>query len=80
MIRLILLASVAIFAVILLQKTISRIKPKTPSSSKNEEKMHKCDTCGLHVPESTALNYQQRYFCSESHKLAFIETHSKDSL
>ena len=79
MIRLILLASVAFFAVILLQKTIYRIKPKIPSSSKNEEKIHKCDTCGLHVPESTALNYQQRYFCSESHKLAFIETHSKDS-
>ena len=80
MIRFILVAFITIFAIIVLQRLISRIKPQTPTSTKNEEKMHKCETCGLHVPESTVVNYQQRFFCSESHKLAFLETQSKDDL
>ena len=80
MIRLLLVAFVTIFALFLLQRVIARLKPQVPPSTKSEEKMHKCETCGLHVPESTALTYQQRFFCSESHKLAFIETQSKDNL
>jgi len=78
MIRLLLVAFVTIFVVIILQRVISRIKLAAPTSRKNEEKMHKCETCGLHVPESTALCYQERFFCSEPHKLAFIEAQSKD--
>ena len=79
MVRLLLVAFIAIFAVIILQRVIARIKPEAPAATKNEEKMHKCEICGLHVPESTVLNYQQKFFCSETHKLSFIETQSKDA-
>ena len=85
MIRLIILASLVSIAALLFRKFFSQLKLNQPTSrtktvsKPTEEKISKCETCGLHVPESSGQMHQDKFFCSEAHKLAFIETHSKET-
>ncbi len=84
MIRLIILLVLASLAVLLLQKLRSSLrlqqrKPTTRNSgNQTEEKISKCKTCGLHVPQSSGLEYQDKFFCSEAHKLAYIENQKEN--
>lgn len=86
MIRLLILAVLVSAAALLFRKFVSQLKLNKPTagtktaSKSTEEKISKCETCGLHVPESSGQLYQDKFFCSEAHKLAFIETHSKETL
>lgn len=84
MIRLIILLVLASLAVLLLQKLRSslRLQQRKATNRENrnqaEEKISKCKACGLHVPQSSGLEYQGKFFCSEAHKLAFIENQKEN--
>jgi|TARA_B100000809_G_scaffold228919_1_gene242233 hypothetical protein len=45
---------------------ISRSDDKSISSKSNE--MVKCETCGLNLPKSDALQGDKVWYCSEEHK------------
>lgn len=83
MLRLIIVALLASLAVALLQRFISRLRlgnqsPAHQASKKPEEKISKCETCGLHIPETSGIWYQEKFFCSNDHKVSFIEAQSKE--
>lgn len=83
MLRLIIVALLATLAVALLQSFVSKLKlgnqnSAQKASKKPEEKISKCETCGLHIPETSGIWYEEKFFCSEAHKLSFIEVRSKD--
>jgi len=37
----------------------------------------KCTVCGVHVPESEALEHNGQYFCSLAHKKANLDSRQK---
>ena len=40
------------------------------------EAMVHCEHCGVHVPQSEAIGFRGRYFCSQAHLAAAEPTHS----
>ncbi|MCX8085309.1 MAG: PP0621 family protein [Rhodocyclaceae bacterium] len=48
--------------------TSSRQKLIKDPEIKNPERIVACSVCGMHVPESEALNLAGRYFCCEAHR------------
>lgn len=68
LIRLIVIALI-IYLVIQIFKRWAANKRSTPSSSQqnNDNKMVKCETCHLHIPESDALQKNGQFFCSQEH-------------
>jgi uncharacterized protein len=43
-------------------------KRRRPPNSKAPERMVTCAQCGVHLPESEALEDSGRFFCSEDHR------------
>lgn len=68
LIRLIVIALI-IYLVIQIFKRWAANKRSTSSSSQqnNGNKMVKCETCHLHIPESDALQKNGQFFCSQEH-------------
>ena len=53
-------------------KRISEAPPPPPAASPlapTEPLVH-CAVCGVHLPQSEAIGFQQRYFCTQKHLAA----------
>ncbi|WP_252109578.1 MULTISPECIES: PP0621 family protein [unclassified Halomonas] len=40
--------------------------------------MVRCRWCEVHVPESEALRFEEKWFCSSAHRERYIEEQKKD--
>jgi len=40
--------------------------------------MKKCAHCGMHLPQSEALQHKELYFCSAEHQKVYLEQHPHD--
>jgi len=39
------------------------------------EHMVRCESCGVHVPQTDACQYGKKWFCSSQHMQSFIDKH-----
>ena len=51
-------------------KMANKVKPAIKT-----ENMVRCEHCGVHVPQTEARQYKQKWFCSNRHLQAFIDKH-----
>lgn len=49
----------------------NRISSKPTEAGEKIDTMVKCAYCGVHVPQKTAIKYNDQFFCSEEHKNDF---------
>ena len=47
--------------------------PKTDTAS-----MRKCAQCGIHLPESEACTDNDKFFCSDAHRQAYLNNNKDD--
>jgi len=67
---LIILAAIIAFVVIKrLITTHSRSKNGKPPTAVDYQKTVRCEHCGTHIPESSALKMDNHYYCNEKHYL-----------
>ena len=72
--RIIILGAVIAFAVMLYRKWQSGEQVST-RTGKDSPVMRKCAHCGVHLPDADAIRVEERFFCSESHRLAYDKEH-----
>lgn len=66
----IILAAIIAFVVIKrLITTHSRSKTGKPPKKVDYQKTVRCEHCGTHIPESSALKMDNHYYCNEKHYL-----------
>lgn len=68
-----LLIIIAIVAAVMIIKrlitTHSRSKNVKPLETEGYQKTVRCEHCGTHIPESTALKVDNHFYCNEKHYL-----------
>ncbi len=67
LIRLILLILLIYFLLRWVTRFILQSRNEKMTAQKAAKKMVRCDYCGVFVPQSEALEYQGKYYCSKSH-------------
>lgn len=73
MIRLLLLVAIATVAWYLYRRiktgagTPTNGNDATPPTTSDQHIVRRCDQCGVHVPESTGVRYQEQFFCCPEH-------------
>jgi len=83
LIRVILIA-VAIYLAIAIYKRLKKgVEQKTPDSPRKEipdqESMHQCAYCKIHLPEHECTRYQTLYFCNLEHQQKYLESDNRDT-
>lgn len=73
LIRLIIIALLIWLVWRLISSTLQTLKPRPPAKNDQAPKMVRCLHCGVHVPEHDARWDQDRSFCSEEHRHAWLE-------
>jgi uncharacterized protein len=69
LIRLLVIAAVIWLAYVLFKRWLEGKKPPRPGpDGRPQERMVKCDHCGVHVPESQALRSGDQTYCSPEHR------------
>lgn len=68
--RLILLLILGVIAYFLFKSLKRRNRPRDEggSGSRSPERMVVCATCGVHLPESEAIESSGRHYCCEEHR------------
>lgn len=46
-----------------------------PAPPPDNQKMVRCDWCGVHTPQSLSVRQPPHHFCSEEHRQAWLEKH-----
>ena len=57
-------------------KRVAQTPPPQRKPLPQPETMVHCEHCGVHVPQSEAIGFRGRYFCSQAHLAAAEPTHS----
>ena len=74
LVRLVLIAVVVWLAIYALRRIVNYLTPpKTPSTGATKN-MVRCAQCGLHLPESEALTYQEKHFCCQEHRRQYSDS------
>lgn len=68
MARLFLILIIVLVAILLWRSLHKNVKSQPRTQGRKTLTMIRCDYCGLHVPEKTALLRQGRRYCSEEHR------------
>ncbi|HKF93379.1 MAG TPA: PP0621 family protein [Gammaproteobacteria bacterium] len=68
MARLFFILIIVLVAMLLWRSLYKNMKTQTRTQRPKTLIMTRCDYCGLHVPEQTALLRQGRHYCSEEHR------------
>lgn len=50
-----------------LWRKATRPQRPTPRAEEQAEPMVRCAQCGVHVPRASALQHEQRWYCSRAH-------------
>ena len=66
MTRLLFMIAVGVIAYIVLRRVLEQAV-RRPRETQDYAPMVTCVTCGVHLPESTAVRRGGRYYCSASH-------------
>jgi len=72
--RIIILAAVIAFAVMLYRKWQANDQVNT-RTGRSAPAMKKCAQCGVHLPEPDAIQSGEHYFCCEQHRLNYDREH-----
>jgi uncharacterized protein len=66
--RLLIIAVAVWLAIYFLRRAFQHLNPPKSSERGATKNMVRCTHCGLHLPESEAINYQGQYFCCLEHR------------
>lgn len=75
-VRLILIIAL-VSLVIMAYRKITAAKNNSPKAP-DAASMRKCAQCGIHLPESEAKQQGSHFFCSDEHRIAYMNNHPDD--
>lgn len=65
----IIIMGIAIALVIMLYRKLQRAMRANTAAPETPPVMKKCAQCGIHLPQSDAIQVGDHYYCSEEHRL-----------
>lgn len=77
-----LLVVLVFFAVLFILKRINQFRQRQDIEEASEptpsEQMVKCAYCGVHLPESDAIQNGEKHFCGDAHQQAYLKQNTPD--